>query len=206
PGFSSKEPPTLSTTHRTVGVSSAGGVSLALTFGTLLSSQGTDASFGAESTAPSGRLLVHFYCFCFSVLPCCRLAVFRLFLFRVSSLAHRFGRFAFLAFGVHRVSAFSASRTLADLPTRFVSFAFRLEAFASSTSGSSSLADPFSRLRRLRLIVLTVSVARAARLAFGSLRTRASTLAGFPANAESLSEKAFPDYRMAAQIKPSENG
>ncbi|MGW1994871.1 hypothetical protein, partial [Embleya sp. NPDC001921] len=47
--------------------------------------------------------------------------LFFVFRFRVSSLAHRFGGFAFLAFGVHRVSAFSASRTLADLPTRFSS-------------------------------------------------------------------------------------
>ncbi|MGC0419083.1 hypothetical protein, partial [Embleya sp. AB8] len=51
------------------------------------------------------------------------------FRFRVSSLAHRFGRFAFLAFGFHRVSAFSASRTLADLPTRFSSVAFGLRNF-----------------------------------------------------------------------------
>ncbi|MGW9205982.1 hypothetical protein ACWGR4_03190, partial [Embleya sp. NPDC055664] len=82
---------------------------LALTFGTLLSSQGTDASFGAESTAPSGRLTFGLCCF-----------VFLLFRFRVSSLAHRFGRFAFLAFGIRRVPALSAFQTLADLPTRFV--------------------------------------------------------------------------------------
>ncbi|MGW1994980.1 hypothetical protein, partial [Embleya sp. NPDC001921] len=82
----------------------------------LLSSQGTDASFGAESTAPSGRLT--FKVFQFFVL-------FFVFRFRVSSLAHRFGGFAFLVFGVHRVSAFSASRTLADLPTRFSSVASR---------------------------------------------------------------------------------
>jgi hypothetical protein len=113
---------------------------LALTFGTLLSSQGTDASFGAESTAPSGRLFVRTAC------SSC-VSVFLLFRFRVSSLAHRFGRFAFLAFGFHRVSALSASRTLADLPTGFSSFAFRLEAFASSASGSSSLADSVTRFR-----------------------------------------------------------
>jgi len=175
---------------------------LALTFGTLLSSQGTDASFGAESTAPSGRLFVRTAFVFLSY----HVAVFRLFRFRVSSLAHRFGRFAFLAFGFHRVSALSAFRTLADLATGFSSFAFRLEAFASSASGSSSLADPFSRLRQPRLIFCGAGDLRAARLAFGSLRTRASTLAGFPANAESLSEKSFPGYRTAAQIKPSENG
>ncbi|MET7304400.1 hypothetical protein, partial [Embleya sp. NPDC005575] len=81
---------------------------------TLLSSQGTDASFGAESTAPSGRLT-------FKVFHC--VSVFLLFRFRVSSLAHRFGGFAFLAFGFHRVSALSAFRTLADPATRFSSFA-----------------------------------------------------------------------------------
>ncbi|WP_406286171.1 hypothetical protein [Embleya sp. NBC_00896] len=91
---------------------------MALTFGTLLSSQGTDASFGAESTAPSGRLTFSLFQF-----------VLLLFLFRVSSLAHRFGRFAFLAFGVRRVSALSAFQTLADLATRFSPVAFGLRNF-----------------------------------------------------------------------------
>lgn len=76
------------------------------------------------------------------------LLVFLVFRFRFSSLAHRFGGFAFLAFGFHRVSAFSASRTLADLPTGFRPTLSAFETLVSSASGSSRLADPFSRLAR----------------------------------------------------------
>ena len=125
---------------------SAGGVSLALTFGTLLSSQGTDASFGAESTAPSGRLTFGLCCF-----------VFLLFRFRVSSLAHRFGRFAFLAFGVRRAPALSAFQTLADLPTRFSSVCFpprNSRSFGFRPFEPSRSSDPLRSLLRLRKFVL----------------------------------------------------
>ncbi|ARF78416.1 hypothetical protein B6264_05320 [Kitasatospora aureofaciens] len=39
---------------------------LALTFGTLLSSQGTDASFGPPSSGPSGRFVLS----CFQLIRC----------------------------------------------------------------------------------------------------------------------------------------
>ncbi|WP_406287813.1 hypothetical protein [Embleya sp. NBC_00896] len=172
---------------------------MALTFGTLLSSQGTDASFGAESTAPSGRLTFSLFQF-----------VLLLFLFRVSSLAHRFGRFAFLAFGVRRVSALSAFQTLADLATRFSPFAFYLRSSKLSflrlpTFGWPSLADPFSRLPRLHMITRAVPAACEPRvLPRITPVLDASTLAGFCDNAESLSRKTIPSNKMAAQIKPPE--
>ncbi|MFJ8739819.1 hypothetical protein ACIRL2_10645, partial [Embleya sp. NPDC127516] len=155
---------------------------------TLLSSQGTDASFGAESTAPSGRLTFK---------------VFQFFVFRVSlsrfQLSTPFRRLRFPRFRLPpRFRVFrlpDSSRSSDPLFIRcFVLSAF--ETLVSSASGPLSLADPFSRLPRPRLITLAMSAADEPRVVLRiSPALDASTLAGFPGKAESHSENAIPSNK-----------
>ncbi|MFE3204901.1 hypothetical protein, partial [Embleya sp. NPDC059237] len=108
------------------------------------------------------------------------------------------GRFAFLAFGVRRVPALSAFQTLADLPTRFssASAAFRFRNFRFSASGPASLADPFSRLHRPRLINPAVPAACEPRVLLRiSPVLDASTLAGFGGISEPHSRNVIPSNK-----------